>query len=336
MQDGTQVIGFGTTSVTIDNVWDPGSGTFISTSASANGLVISLPAAASGVGTFKVGPPQDYPGLFLSTSANTTVVDSYFTDIRNTQTSYTVFDYSNNPIDPVTVGIIDANSVGYGHSVLRVNNGFPKGPFQWEEVMTASFANKPKGKLNDSEKYLKKKYPEPQCGADKAVYYVGDFSWPIIISNVYSSEGILISSSFTYATEGTQVTVGSGETNSANISTTSIKPPGAASNSQCTNIYDAAIPVAESNRDAVMARNISKIDSLISSSLPLREVRDTLESRAFSMLQGRIYADVEINNLKKNIKAMQSTDYSQFEPKSHCYIVENGKYNSSAIGVGSN
>lgn len=336
LKDGTKVVGFGTTSVTIDNVWDPGSGTFISTTAASSGLIISLPAEATGFGTFKIGPPQDYPALFLSTSANITAVDSFFTDIRNTQTSYTEFDYSNNPIDPVTIGIIDANSVGYGHTVRRVNNGAPKGPFQWEEVMTASFANKPKEKLNESEKYLKSKYKEPKCGFGSAVYYVGDFSWPIIISNVYSQDGALISSSSTYATEGTQVVVGSGSINSSTVSTTSVKPPGAASNSQCTNVYDAAIPVAESNRDAVMSRNLSKIDALIASSLPLREVRDTLESRAFSMLQGRIYGDVEINNLKKNIKAMQSADYTPFEPQSHCYVVENGKYNSSSIGVSPN
>lgn len=335
LSPNTKVVGFGTTTITIDNVWDPGSGTFISTTGVTSSLIVSIPAIDTGIGTFKIGPLQSYPGLFLSTSANIDATNINFTAIRNTQVSYTTFDTSNNPIDPVTIGIVDSSTLGYGHKLVKVTNTYPSGPFQWREVMTSNFAYKTDSELNVNEQYLRTTYPEPDCGAGNAEYYPGDTSWPITYAYTYGPGGYPpLSTDTAYAQEGdTVVVVGSGTTIPFGIDTTSTKPPGSASDADCTNIYNAAITAAEASRDAIIARNSPQIDSLIASSSVLRSLRDTLEGHAFALLQGRIYGDVEVNNLTANLTIVQNTDYTPFEPTNYYYNSEEGKYNSSTLGV---
>jgi hypothetical protein len=330
----TTVVGFGTTTITVNNVWNSSTGTFITTSATAKSLIISLPAVGTGTGTFKVGALVTYPTLILNTSAQIAGNNTNFTNIRTTQTDSTTFDYSNNPIDPVTIGIMDSGTIGLGHKLVRVNNGSPIGPFQWQEVMTADFASKTDSQLNDSEKYLRTTYPEPSCGASYAQYYPGDTSWPTISSYGYDISGTRTSSSSSYAQEGDTVVVGFGLTIPFDIGTTSTKPPGAASNSDCTNIYDAAITAAEASRNTIIAKNLPIIDSLINASSPLRDMRNTMESRAFAMLQGRVYGDTEVNKLKANVKILQTTDYRSFEPPTYYFDATTGKLVSSVVGVG--
>ena len=328
---GTKVVGFGTTTITVNNVWNPGTGTFISTSAITNSLIISISAVGTGTGTFKVGPLVTYPALILDKSAQTNASNVNFTNIRSTQTDSTIFDYSNNPIDPVTVGILNTNTLGLGHKLVRINNGSPIGPFQWQEVMTAQFADKSDSQLNKSERYLKTTYPEPACGASYARYYSGNNLWPVLYTNSYTGGGSFISSTSAYVSEGTTVAIGYGNTSLytigyANVS--SINP-----SAGVCNPLDAAITTAEANRDTIIANNLPKIDYLINASNPLREMRNTMETRAFAMLQGRVYANVEVNKLKQNLSILKSTDYTPFEPPTYYFDETSGKLVSSKVGV---
>jgi hypothetical protein len=329
---GTTVVGFGTTTITVNNVWDTTTGTFITTNATAKSLIISLPAVGTGTGTFKVGPLITYPTLILDTVAVSTATNANFTNIRTTQIDSTTFDYSNNPIDPVTVGVLNSNTISLGHKLVRVNDGSPIGPFQWKEVMTADFASKTDAQLNDTERYLRTNYPEPACGAGYARYYSGNTEWPIKYTYTYGFGGYPPSSSdSTYAQEGDTITVGFGLTSLfgigyANVS--SINP-----SAGVCNPLDAAITTAEASRDAIIARNLPKIDSLIAASNPLRELRNKMESRAFGMLQGRVYGDVEVNKLKQNLSILKSTDYTQFEPPTYYFDATTGKLVSSVVGI---
>ena len=329
---GTTVVGFGTTTITVNNVWDTTTGTFITTNATAKSLIISLPAVGTGTGTFKVGPLITYPTLILDTVAVSTATNANFTNIRTTQIDSTTFDYSNNPIDPVTVGVLNSNTISLGHKLVRVNDGSPIGPFQWKEVMTADFASKTDAQLNDTERYLRTNYPEPACGAGYARYYSGNTEWPIKYTYTYGFGGYPPSSSdSTYAQEGDTITVGFGLTSLfgigyANVS--SINP-----SAGVCNPLDAAITTAEASRDAIIARNLPKIDSLIAASNPLRELRNKMESRAFGMLQGRVYGDVEVNKLKQNLSILKSTDYTPFEPPTYYFDATTGKLVSSVVGI---
>ena len=328
---GTKVVGFGTTTITVNNVWNPGTGTFISTSAITNSLIISISAVGTGTGTFKVGPLVTYPTLILDKSAQTNASNVNFTNIRSTQTDSTTFDYTNNPINPVTVGILNSNTLGLGHKLVRINNGSPIGPFQWQEVMTAQFANKSDFQLNNTERYLRTTYPEPACGASYARYYPGNNLWPVLYTNSYTGGGSFISSTSAYVSEGTTVAIGYGNTSLytigyANVS--SINP----SAGVCGPL-DVGITTAEANRDTIIANNLPKIDYLINASNPLREMRNTMETRAFAMLQGRVYANVEVNKLKQNLSILKSTDYTPFEPPTYYFDETSGKLVSSKVGV---
>jgi len=334
----TTVAGIGTTTTT-QTVWNPnyggaGIGSMISTSVSVKSLIVSVAAIGSTTnGTFTVGILSTFPSVILSGASIKAATNTNFTDIRTTQTDATTFDYSNNPIDPVTIGIIGNNTLGLGHKLVRVNNGSPVGPFQWKSVMTSSFEDKTDAQLNDNEKYLRATYPEPACGASYARYYPGNNSWPIRNIFTYGFGGYPASStSSTYAQEGDTVTVGFGLTSPFGIdyaSVSSINP-----SAGICNPLNTAITNAETSRDAIIAKNTPKIDSLIASASALRSIRDKMEGQAFSILQGRVYGDVEINKLKTELTALQATDLKQFEPQTYYFNPDTGKNSSSTVGVG--
>jgi len=335
----TTVAGIGTTTTT-QTVWNPnyggaGVGSMISTSVSVSSLIISVAGIGSTTnGSFAVGILSTFPSVILSGGSIKAATNTNFTDIRTTQIDATTFDYSNNPIDPVTIGIMGNNTLGLGHKLVRVNNGSPVGPFQWKEVMTADFTNKTDAQLNENERYLRETYPEPLCGASYARYYPGNNLWPIKNTFTYGDGGFPASStSPSYAQEGDVVTVGFGDTTPfgidyANVS--SINP----SAGTC-NPLNTAITTAETSRDAIIARNTPKIDSLIASASALRSIRDKMEGQAFAVLQGRVYGDVEINKLKTELAALQATDLKQFEPQTYYFNPDTGKTSSSTVGVGS-
>jgi hypothetical protein len=334
----TTVAGIGTTTTT-QTVWNPnyggaGVGSMISTSVSVPSLIVSVAAIGSTTnGSFTVGILSTFPSVILSGASIKAATNTNFTDIRTTQTEETTFDYSNNPIDPVTIGIIGNDTLGLGHKLIRVNNGSPVGPFQWKEVMTSSFEDKTDAQLNDNERYLRASYPEPSCGASYARYYPGNNLWPTKSTFTYDVGGYPASStSSSYAQEGDTVTVGFGLTSPfgidyANVS--SINP----SAGTC-NPLNTAITTAETSRDAIIARNTPKIDSLIASASALRSIRDKMEGQAFAVLQGRVYGDVEINKLKTELAALRAVDLKQFEPQTYYFNPDTGKTSSSTVGVG--
>lgn len=334
----TKVAGIGTTTTT-QTVWNPnyggaGVGSMISTSVSVSSLIVSVAAIGSTTnGTFTVGILSTFPSVILSGGSIKEATNTNFTDIRTTQTEATTFDYSNNPIDPVTVGIMGNDTIGLGHKLVRVNDTSPVGPFQWKEVMTANFANKTNAQLNDDERYLRSTYPEPACGAGYERYYPGNTSWPVMITYTYNTTGYpAITTSSSYAPEGTIVTVGFGSTTPFGIGYTgasSINP----SAGTCTPL-DTAITTAETSRDAIIAKNTPKIDILIASSSALRSIRDKMEGQAFAVLQGRVYGDVEINKLKAELAALRAVDLKQYEPETYYFNPNTGKTSSSTVGVG--
>ena len=336
----TTVAGIGTTTITLTDVWDPdaigiGSGAFISTTGVTNSLIVSVAAIGSTTnGSFTVGILSAFPSVILSGASIKAATNTNFTDIRTTQTEETTFDYSNNPIDPVTIGIMGNNTLGLGHKLIRVNNGSPVGPFQWKEVMTADFADKTEAQLNENERYLRATYPEPACGASYARYYPGNTSWPTKSTFTYGTGGYPASStSSLYAQEGDTFVVGFGFTTPFGIGTTNTSSNNPTF-SGCSALQT-AIDNAETSRDTIINRNTPKIDSLIASSSALRSIRDKMEGQAFAVLQGRVYGDVEINKLKAELAALRAVDLKQYEPETYYFNPDTGKTSSSTVGVGS-
>lgn len=312
---GTTVVGFGTTALILEE-WDPGAGEFISTESYVNSLIISQSSiGVSTNGIFKVGILTETSSIFITTTTTFDVSNANFTVIRNTQSESIEFDYTNNAIDPVTIGILNNNSIGYGHTLVRVNNVSPIGPFQWQEVL-GDFA------------------PEPQCGAGFARYFPGNEVWPTKQTFSYNIFGIGISTTFTYAQEGTIVTTGIGSIFLFGTGTTSSKPPyfngSPPSNGVCVS-YSSTITAMETSRDVIIARNQPIIDSTVNASKVLRGLRDKMESQAFSLLQGKSWAQTEVNKAKNNLKILESTNFTPYEPQIYQPSL---RFSTTIIGIG--
>lgn len=296
---GTSIVGFGTTALIVEE-WDPEVGDFISTEGYVNSLIISQPSIGIVTnGIFKIGIITEVSSILLSTTTSVRVENTNFTVIRNTQPVNTEFDDTNNPVDPVTIGIMNNNTIGYGHTLVRVNNGAPAGPFQWREVL-GDFA------------------PEPACGADLARYYPGNEIWPTRVSRSFSSTGTIISSTVTYAEEGSRITIGIGTITRIITGTTTQKPPkfngSPPSNAVCVS-YSSTITAMENSRDAIISKNQPIIDSTINASKVLRGLRDKMESQAFALLQGKAYCQAEVNRLRAELEILRNTDFRPYEPQ---------------------
>jgi hypothetical protein len=315
---GATVVGVGTT-IAYNTVWDKTSGGYISSAYSANTIIMSLPAVATASSiSISVGIVSSFPSFFLTTSATQTVSNINFTIIRNTQSNSLEFDATNNPIDPVTIGIMNNSSAGYGHSLVRVNNTSSiTGPVQWREVL-GSFA------------------PEPNVGAGFARYYPGNNSWPTQQSIFRTGVGTITGyGTPTYATEGTRVSTafeGGLYLFSVGIDTTSTSPLSPSAGT-CT-AADNAITAAETSRDAIITKYQTRIDTTIAATRTLRNLRNKLETNAFAYLQARTYADAEVNRIKRDLEAIRNVDFTPYEPPTNLYSSKN-RYSSSTVGFAS-
>lgn len=312
LSPGTEIVDINTTTTEIE-LFDFDFGGFLTTSVTVPSIVVSTPALATTSINFAVGVTSTYSAYFLSTTADNTVEFTNFTAIRQTQSILDEFDPTNNPIDPVTIGIMNNSTLGFGHSVVRVShpNLAPPGPFQWREVL---------------EGYD----PEPEVGGGTVSWNEGTTQWPQLITSTYSQSGLLLSQTRTYASEGDTVTIAIGSTLPTKVaigyaSTGPINP----SFSGCS-AKNSAISNAESVRDAALSKNAGTIDEVLAASLSLRKLRDQLEGQAFVFLQGRAAADAAIVRITKQIADLEAIDLSRFEPNTN---TTKNKYTNNTVGV---
>lgn len=287
------VVGFGTTTVAISGIDTLGiSTTFTITTTS---VILSKPAIAStSQAIFNVGIYTSFPTIFISTTTPYGTSDDNFFVIRNSGA-----DEDFNPItsgeNPVEVGIIkNENKIGYGHSIILVNNGDP----------------------DVTKTYVEDVDPEPSVGAGFASYYVGNTSWPGVLTPILGvgSPPTVLGYTFSYAVEGQTLTVltGTGVTiPSAGIGYTGTSPLNPSAGT-CS-ISDSAIATAEANLIDIKNKNLPVINDYLNKSGVLRSVRDTKQSTAWSYRRGRGSLSNDIKKLQSNISSLESTDFSKFE-----------------------
>ena len=217
--------------------------------------------------------------LNLSNPSNITVENELFTAIRRTADITTNFNYTNTPVDPVTVGIINSQRVGIGHKAQLINNQANPGPAQWRQVLGE---------------------PEPNIGAGSLSYYTGQELWPCI-STSSPITGLEV---ITYQPEGAICNFKGTQTPTY----TEISPTGI-SNSTCVS-YASSITAAENNLQIIIDRNVPQIATLIYAAATLRASRDSNEAKAWSYLQSASYLRSEINNTQSNINSLNNFDYN--------------------------
>jgi hypothetical protein len=291
--ENSTVVGFGT--VTADLTVIDASGITTTISATVDTVILSKPAiATTSVSTFNVGIASTYPTIFISTTTNVGGINTNFVVIRS-DPNQDNFNYSVSGVDPVEIGLIkDDNKVGYGHTAILVNNGSPDIVANWREVID----------------------PEPAVGAGYAPYYVGAASWPGFNSPIMGGVGgtSIVGYAFTYASLGQRVTIGYGSTTvQVALATTATKPPGAPSDSTCTNTYTANISSAESSLSSLISTKIGICTYYANSSEVLRQIRDDKENFAWSLARGKYSLKEEIDKLTSQIATLENIDFREFE-----------------------
>ena len=287
--EGTTVVAITTATVTLP-VYNPGvAGTNKYVNANFTRPAFQMSNAAANDATLEimhVGPINVEPTLILDSEATRDQNEQKFIIIRDTEDITDDFDYLKSPIDPVTVGIIE-NELGIGHSSVIVNNGHPKGPETWREV------------LQDPEEH-----PEPLIGAGNVSYSTGKASWPVIIDEFGNT---------TYATSGTLPVVSFGSTTAPDIAATmtSSPPPGSDTGSAC-DARNAAINTAENNLAAAVAANLAEAQRLNALSQALRAYRAEEEQQAWGMLQGAAYEKQREEKQKINVSDFSNQDIADF------------------------
>ena len=279
----TTVYGHGTASHTFAKHGGVGNGSNVGLVTEVTAIVPTIILNRQALGTatterFSVGIKTNVTAFTLSTSADIDVYDQGFYAIRTGSDPDESFVVTQNPLDPVAVGVINSSNLGIGHSAVYVNGSsrytaMPPGPFQWREVLQE---------------------PEPDAGGGAAVYSSGNQSWPCEIDmdgdvDAYVEEGDIFITPYSPPT-------------------TSESPgPQVPGNSAC-DALDAAITAAEAARDAVIARNEPIIKGYVAQTKALRAVRDDHEQEAFGLLQGAAYMRQEVQRLTALYSDLQGQD----------------------------
>jgi hypothetical protein len=285
------VVGFGTTTVSVSGIDSLGITT--SFDITTTSILLSKPAVAStSQSIFNVGIYTAYPTIFISTTTPYGTSDDNFFIIRSTGSDEN-FDPLTNGENPVEVSLIkDENKTGYGHSIILANNGDP----------------------DVTRTYLEDVDPEPAVGAGFASYYIGNNSWPGVLTPIVGMGGAVLGYTFAYASEGQTLTVlvGSGITTpSAGIGytgTSPLNPP-----AETCNLSNSAIAAAETDLDNIKNTNLPIINDYVSKSGVLRSLRDSKQSTAWAYRRGRGSIANDLKKLESYINSLESTDLDEFE-----------------------
>ncbi len=246
-------------------------------------FLTSNPAIATTEGhQIQVGIVSTYPAVFLSTITQVGATNSSFLIVRPPDVGGIEFEETKNPIDPVEIGIAEGNRVGKGNKVELVNNGDPKIVASWHEVRDE---------------------PEPAVGAGFVEYWEGNDQWPTLTTN--DGDG---PSDVEYVAEGTTVTISFGSTVSGSIGY-GVNP----NNPSGCGGLDSAISSAESDRDAKIAVNKPKVEYYTGVTAALRDLRDELETQAWSFMQGVGHINEKKRKDTERAVQLENLDWTEFE-----------------------
>jgi hypothetical protein len=290
------IVGFGTT--TVETTFYDVSGIFTTGIVTATALFLSTSSAGyADNAPFTVYDLQTKPLIGLSTSANSGNVGSVFTIIRQEEVERKKKDFTKSPHAPLRISVVESSSIGAGHSASFDESGDSNEKVTWN----------PNKSYYDpvDEKIVK---PEPNVGAGKVTYNVGNFAWPTLISCTQIGPNLVCTSS--YAPEGTSISVG-GTDISASTGTTPTSPQNP-SNSLC-NQLDSAITEKVNLYNSIRSKNVPKIKGLVAASKTLRQQRYQKQIYAWSLLQAQDSIQNDIIDLEDGLDDLEKIDFSEFD-----------------------
>ena len=312
----TKVISIGTGSTTYefyDADFNSGIGSFRTKTQNVTTLVLSSAAIGStSTAEFNVGIVSFTPSLILDTAADVTASNVQLSIIRPAKDPDRDFDQEKNPIDPVTIGLINDRNLGVGHTALIVNNAEPERTINWHQVRSFS--------LRQSNGEIREYDPEPTQGAGRAVYHRGNKLWPIVITDDgdggtderYAYEGEVL----VVGADGSNSTIitdpedddGVGSSASSNVGTTNVSP-GITGN--CTTLAN-NIAAAETALTNIINENLPQARKFAAQARAIRELRDDMEIEAFGLLQGAAASRKEIDRLTTLLNELREQDLESY------------------------
>ena len=283
LPEGTTVIAIGTANAILP-FYDEDAESFTNSVVTRPAFQLSNSAAsAATLQIMHVGVNNEEPTLLLDAEAQKNIDEQVFVVIRDQKDIADDFDYTKNPLDPVTIGIL-GNQLGIGHKSEIVNNGSPPGPAQWREVMEED---------------------EPAVGAGHVFYYTGTSLWPVATEGGFA----------TYAVEGqTLVSTSSTLAGPQSVATvTAVPPPGSETGAACV-ARATAITDAQTARTNAVNDNITELNRLNDLSQALRQYRDEEEIEAWGILQGAAYEEQRARKSEIRSGDFDATDLTAFDP----------------------
>ena len=312
----TKVIALGTGSTSYeyyDATFNSGVGSIRTKTENVMTLVLSSAAIGStSLGSFNVGVVSFTPSLILSDTASAGGSDIQFSIIRPAKDPDRDFDFEKNPLDPVTIGLINTTNAGLGHTSLIVNNAEPTRSISWHQVRNYSHRQS-NGEIREFD-------PEPPQGGGRAVYHSGNQAWPIVVTDdgdggtderyAYEGEKLIVSATGTNSViisdPDDEDGVGSGT--GKNLGTTSVSP-GITGN--CTTLAN-NITAEEAALVTIRNQNLPKANRLVAQSRALRELRDDMELDAYGLLQAAAATRKEIDRLTVLLNELKDQELESY------------------------
>lgn len=329
LSDNTLITGFGSTEVIVP--YYTSGGILTSGILTCTSIFLDKPATSTvAEGDFNVGIVTVYPSIFISTTASSDGSSTLFTAFRagDLDDIDKDFDPLKDPNAPLKIGIIDASTLGLGHSVFYDNSGEPSElqsynpnktyvDTRYESKNKCLFKNDGTPRANTEWDNVNKqciKKPEPDVGAGKAVYYEGSDNWPIVRTPILDANNTIIGYNETYANFGDILTISnaSGITTGVNIGYTLYGPTGQCSSGQLSSLAS-NINSAESASQFTIEQNSSGASGVVDSSKALRRQRSEKELYAWSLLQASSSLRQQIEVLQKEYDTLVATDLSRYE-----------------------
>lgn len=322
LTDFTRITGFGVTNYVVQ--YFTGGGILTTGIITCTSVLLDKPALGYiEEAIFNVGVVSTYPSIFISTTSNQSLTSNTFTAIRQNSLDAIdeSFDYTANPNAPLTIGVINSSSLGFGHSIYLDNSGDPSTTKNWDPnksyidptVNSRSECEEKKNTEWDGKNKNCVKKPEPAVGAGRAEYNIGTTQWPILSTPILSGDTV-IGYATTYAEQGDTVTVADGySTTGVSIGYVSIGPSGVNPSGAACNALNSNITSATNNMNSVISAKSGEASGLINASRGLRKERDEKELYAWSLLQSSSRLREEIASLKQSIKDIEAVDFRPFE-----------------------
>jgi len=288
------IVGFGTTSFDIEELGNDGE--FVTISVPCDAVVLSDQAQQTAEeNVFTVGILTTVQSISLSTVAVASTENQLFNVIRPGDIDIE-FDFTQSPLEPLTIGIVNSSTLGVGNSAFFDASGNPNQTSTW--APSSSYFNSSTNTTVN---------PEPSVGAGRAEYYIGTFSWPVIVN--CSGTAPFIACTSQIASEGTiAITTSSTSSGIGTTNRSGPDPNGSFCNGLTQNITNAI-----NNLTQVLAQNESRIQPIINATKALRSNRDSKELRAWSILQAIGSITKDIKRIEGDLNSLNNIDFGPYE-----------------------